>query len=209
MGASGLVEEDYYVVFDAKNAFIRDVLPDTFLTPCYQGRVFADTDFESLNSDARKWYYASAAALGVNVPEGRKWSASITPVVMHTQTVIDMLNYLHESPSPQSLCSGALCGHIKNVATKTDERCIHQASSHNPAISMWRGTAGLNEGIVQAAAADPNIILFGGQSGALTGIDPGVHQRLSNQIKEMFERAGVHDPSSYSTDAMVACVVGS
>jgi hypothetical protein len=28
--ASGLVEEDYYVVFDAKNAFIRDMRPDTF-----------------------------------------------------------------------------------------------------------------------------------------------------------------------------------
>ncbi|CAK0831950.1 unnamed protein product [Prorocentrum cordatum] len=94
--ASGLVQEDYYVVFDAKNAFIRDMKPDTFLTPCYQGKVFADTDFDNLNADAKKWYYASAAVLGVDVPWGRKWSASITPVVMHTQTVIDMLHYLNE-----------------------------------------------------------------------------------------------------------------
>merc|ERR1711920_191666 len=108
------------------------------------------------------------------------WSASITPVVMHTQTVIDMLGYLRENPSPLSLCSGALCGHIKNGATeftlyylyastKTDEKCIHQASSHNPAVSIRRGAFSLNEGFVQAAASDPNIVLFGGLSGALTG----------------------------------------
>merc|ERR1712224_327797 len=167
----------------------------------------------NLNADASKWYYASARVLGVDVPQGRKWSASITPVVMHTQTVIDMLNYLHESPSPLSLCSGALCGHIKNgaseftlyylyAATKTDEKCIHQASAHNPAISMWRGIpASFNEGIVQTAADDPNIIFFGGQSGALNGVG----SQVPSQIQEIFDSAGVHDPSNYAADVMAAC----
>jgi hypothetical protein len=217
--AASLVKEDYYVVLDAKNAFIRDLQPDTFLTPCAQGRVFADTEFDNLNDDAKEWYSASAAALGVDVPPDRKWSASITPVVMHTQTVIDMLNYLDEDPSPQSLCSGTLCEHIKSgatefslyylyIATKTDEKCIHQASSHNPAVSMGRNTSELNDGIVQAAVNDAEVLLFGAQSGALSGMDDDVSKRISNQLQDIFEGAGVRDPSTNSADSMAACVVG-
>merc|ERR1719188_1092211 len=93
---SGLVEEDYYVVLDAKNTFVRDMRPDTFLTPCYQGRVFAGTDFDELSEDAKNSYYASATVLGVDVPPGRNWSSLNTPAVLHTQTVLDMLHYLRE-----------------------------------------------------------------------------------------------------------------
>jgi len=205
-------------VLDAQNAFVRDVRPDTFLTPCHQGRVFADTDLE-LNEEARNSYYASAAVLGVDVPLGRNWSSLITPAVLHTQTVLDMLHYLREDPSPLSLCSGALCGHIGNdatelalyylyVATKTDEKCIHLASSHNPAISMLRGAVSLNDGIAQAAVNDAEVVLFGAQPGALSGLDDDVSQRISNYLQDIFEGAGVHDPSSNIADSMAACVVG-
>jgi hypothetical protein len=216
---ASLVEEDYYVVFDAKNAFIRDMRPDTFLSPCYQGRVFADTDFDNLNADAKKWYWTAAAALGVEVPPGRKWPVSITPAVMHTRTVIGMLNYVYEDPSPMSLCSGALCGHIKNgatelalyylyAATKTDEKCIHYASSHNPAVALSRETLELNEGIAEAAVNDAEVILFGAQSGALSGMAADVSQRISNQLQDIFEGVGVHGPSIHNADSMAACVVG-
>jgi len=217
--AASWVEEDYYVVLGAKDAFIRDVQPDTFLTPCYQGRVFSDTDFDDLSADAQKSYHASATVLGVDVPPGRKWSASINPVVMHTETVIDMLNYLHEDPSPLSLCSGTLCGHLKGgateftlyylyAATKTDEKCIHQDSSHSPAVSMLRDTVELNDGKVNAAVSDAEVILFGAQSGALSGMASDVSQRISSHLQDIFEGAGVHDPSAHSADAMAACVVG-
>jgi hypothetical protein len=122
-----------------------------------------------------------------------------------------MLNYLHENPSPLSLCSGALCGHIKSgateftlyylyAATKTDEKCIHKASSRNPAISMWRGTPGMNDGMVQAAADDPEILLFGAQAGSPSA--------SASKLQDIFEGAGVHDPSSWSADSLAACVVG-
>ncbi|CAK0865976.1 unnamed protein product [Prorocentrum cordatum] len=213
--ASGLVEEDYYVVMDAKNALIRDIEPDTFMTPCYQAKVFADTDFDLLNSDAKGWYYKSAGVLGVDIPPGRKWSASITPVVMHTQTVINLLQDLHESPSPLSLCNGALCGHIKYgateftlyylyAATKTDEKCIHREFQHNPALSMWRGFH--DPEVVQKAMDDPNILIFGAQSGSMPGGDAG--QKIASQLQKLFEDAGVHDPAQYSAEAMAGCVVG-
>jgi hypothetical protein len=216
--ASGLVEEDYYVVMDAKNALIRDVKPDTFLTPCYQAKVFADTDFDLLNSEAKKWYFKSSGVLGVGIPPGRKWSASITPVVMHTQTVISMLNDLHESPSPQSLCNGALCGHIKGgateftlyylyAATKTDEKCTHQEFPRSPAVSMWRGLSDeKNTWAVTSATNDPSILIFGGQSGSMPGGDAG--SRVAGMMQKLFEDAGVHDPSSGSAEAMAACVIG-
>jgi len=213
--ASGLVEEDYYVVMDAKNALIRDIQPDTFMTPCYQAKVFADTDFDHLNEDAKGWYYKSAEVLGVGIPPGRKWSASITPVVMHTQTVINLLQDLHESPSPLSLCNGALCGHIEYgateftlyylyAATKTDEKCIHRESHHNPAVSMWRGFQ--DTGVVQRAMDDPNVLIFGAQTGSMPGGDAG--QKIASQLQKLFEDAGVHDPANYSAEAMAGCVVG-
>jgi len=207
------------VVLDAKNALIRDMQPDTFLTPCYQGRVFIDTDFDNLNDDAKEWYYASADVLGVHIPPGRKWSGSITPAVMHTRTVIDMLNYLHEDPSPLSLCSGTLCGHIRKgateialyylyAATKTDEKCIHHASSNTPAISLEQGTFEQNDGKVHAAVKRHEVVFFGAQSGALSGMADDQRHRISEQLQGIFEGIGARGPWTDSTSGMAACVVG-
>ncbi|CAK0857962.1 unnamed protein product [Prorocentrum cordatum] len=130
-----------------------------------------------------------------------------------------MLHYLRESPSPLSLCSGPLCGHVRNeatamalyylyTATKTDDRCIHQASSHSPAISMLREAADLNDGIAESAVNDFEVVLFGAQHGALSSLAEGVSQRISNQLQGIFEGASVEDPSGDSAATLAACVVG-
>jgi hypothetical protein len=221
--AASLVQatgEDYFVVFDAKNAMIRDIRPDTFLTPCYQGKIFADTPWGGLPGEAKSWYQASARALGVGIDYGRRWSASITPVVMHTQTVIDMLHYIGESPSASSLCNGRLCGHINYggateftlyylfVSTKTDEKCIHASAAHNPAVSMWRGSAGQNEGACNNARDNKDVLMFGSQPGAISGIDGGQWGRIAGCMQEIFKEAQVNDPSGYSANGIAACVVG-
>jgi hypothetical protein len=216
--AATLVDTMYYVVLDAKNTFIRDITPDLFISPCNQGIVYATNDFQTLVPSKRKWYTMSAQALGVSFPEGRKWPRSITPVVMHTSTVLDMLEHLGEGSDPMKLCEGRLCDYLRDGATEfalyytyvaslSDEKCIHHSVDSRPAISMWRGCiAEKNMLNAVAAATNDNVIMFGSQPKAMSNLSDQQRQIVLYNVALAFKQAGLHDPSWNSVQSLADCV---
>jgi hypothetical protein len=106
------IQSDFYIVLDSKNTLIRPVTQDMFFTDCGQGIIQAEFPHNHIPPPHSDWYALSAEVLGVDPPDSGFWPASITPVVMHTKTVIEMLEHIGEDPSPESLCKGALCEKI-------------------------------------------------------------------------------------------------
>jgi len=117
---ASVVSSEYYVVLDAKNTLIRKIEPDMLFTRCHQGKIQGEFPASNIPVPHSDWYRRSARALQVGPPSDGYWPASITPVVMHRQTVLDMLASLGESKELKPLCSGPLCDHIG----------AHSASGH-------------------------------------------------------------------------------
>mmetsp|Transcript_2850 Transcript_2850/g.8817 ORF Transcript_2850/g.8817 Transcript_2850/m.8817 type:complete len:662 (+) Transcript_2850:99-2084(+) len=103
------IQSEFYIVMDSKNTLIQPVTPHTFFTPCGQGIIQAEFPYDKIPVPHSEWYARSAAALNLDPPASGFWPASITPIVMHRQTVLDMLQQLGEDPNPQVLCNGRLC----------------------------------------------------------------------------------------------------
>mmetsp|Transcript_46845 Transcript_46845/g.134081 ORF Transcript_46845/g.134081 Transcript_46845/m.134081 type:complete len:854 (+) Transcript_46845:95-2656(+) len=103
------VKSEFYVVLDAKNTLIREVQRDSFFTACHQARIQAEFKYDDIPQPHSDWYARSANALELDPPSSGYWPASITPVVMHKQTVLDMLSDMGEDPDPETLCAGPLC----------------------------------------------------------------------------------------------------
>jgi hypothetical protein len=117
--AASVAESDYYVVFDSKNTLIHPLEEDPFFTSCGQAKIQAEWSAVTIIEPHSDWYDRSARALGASSPkdsgawdEDLLWPASITPMVMHTQSVLDMLGQLGEGPELSSLCNGRLCDTI-------------------------------------------------------------------------------------------------
>merc|ERR1712217_535553 len=107
-----MVEADFYVLLDAKNTLIKDVTPHTFFTPCNQAKIFGDGlyQYEQVPKPHSTWYAAAAKLLEVCPPTEKHWPMSTTPMVLHKATVLGLLGYIGENPSPYpKLCAGPLC----------------------------------------------------------------------------------------------------
>lgn len=104
------VNADFYLVLDARNAFVVDIKPSTFLTKCNQAAVYADYTWArapALPKPEDVWYRNAAALFNVSPAAASRWPAPMPPLVMHKPTVLDMLTALGEGLS--SLCDGDLC----------------------------------------------------------------------------------------------------
>jgi hypothetical protein len=216
--AAMLVNSDFFVVLDAKNAFIRDVKFDTFISECNTGLIYAQFTVEEQGGEKKEWFEKSAKALGLGVPEG-KVGGSITPVIFHTQTVKDLLEHeLGEELTVEKFCtSGKLCDAIRDGATeftlyytfvkdKTAESCIHNSIDSHPALSLWNGVdvdSRLNA--ARAAAEDDNIIMFGMQPGACDNLGDKTDD-IWGAVEKVYSQAGLHDASSNSRESLIVCV---
>jgi hypothetical protein len=107
--AASLVKAPYYVVMDSKNTLIRPVKPDDLFTKCNTARIQAQYTADKIPVPHIDWYKLSAEALEMDPPSEGYWPASITPVIFHTQTVLDMLEHIGEGSSIDALCDGPLC----------------------------------------------------------------------------------------------------
>lgn len=217
---ASLVQAPFYVVLDAKNTFINDIEPTTFMSPCNTGMIYAESDFSDLG-EKRDWYNKSAEALGVALPTGRRWSASVAPVVMHTKTVKDMLGHLSEDATPWELCSGPLCKYIEHgatgfalyntyVAAVSDERCIHATVQKSPAVTLWREVDGDSKESICASVADgaKGVVMFGAQSGSDGGLPKDQLHRIGACFSDVYAAAGLHDPERTSDAVLRQCVIG-
>jgi hypothetical protein len=117
--AASLVETDYYIVMDSKNTIIHPLEKDPFFTSCGQAIIQAEWTAADIIIPHSDWYDRSARALGLKSPkdgaewdEELLWPASITPMVMHRSSVLDMLGQLGEGVDLDRLCDGDLCNTI-------------------------------------------------------------------------------------------------
>jgi hypothetical protein len=216
--AATLIETDFYVVLDAKNAIIRDVRPGTLISACNTGFIFGQHTVGELTEEKRGWFEKSAKALGVTVPPDRKLSGSTTPVLMHTQTVRDMFQAIGEKMDTKDLCMGPLCDFIHDgateftmyelfVATRSEEGCIHTLTSRSLARNLWNGcTVERRVQTIEEALADEDVIFFGAQPGTLDGLSPDEHSRLAKSVSGLYSLAGLYDSSQQSEESLLRCL---
>mmetsp|Transcript_20173 Transcript_20173/g.40734 ORF Transcript_20173/g.40734 Transcript_20173/m.40734 type:complete len:709 (+) Transcript_20173:80-2206(+) len=94
--ASKLVFSEYYLVLDAKNWLMEPLALADILDECNRS-LYAPYN-GALPRDHRFWFEASKKALGVQVNEDGVQGGvplSITPITIHTQTAVEMINLLH------------------------------------------------------------------------------------------------------------------
>lgn len=158
-----LVTSEFYIVLDSKNTFIRDVTPDLFFNSCNQAKLSGDYRFDKIPPPHSDWYERSSKALQVDPPAEGYWPTSITPILVHKQTVLDMLSGLGEDPDPKTLCKGPLCKmlgmgtrdgkgaseftmYLLYAYSRDRFRCSHavvrpegKSLAGKLAVSLWRG----------------------------------------------------------------------
>jgi len=236
--AAALVASDFYVVLDAKNTLMRDLEPDAFFTPCNQGKIYGEFEPDRLPQPHAEWYRASAAALGVQPPGSsgggeQRWPTSITPVVLHTSTVFDLLDSIHEDRSTDSLCGGPLCEMLGDRAeggggatdftlfvlyarTQPQIGCdlaVEETAKEAPmALSLWRGAEKQVEVNLEScrsvASGDVKPLMFGSQTAALEAMTAEQYGAAQGHLVDIYTAAGLHDASKTSTDALMQCVTG-
>jgi hypothetical protein len=171
------------------------------------------------------WYRASASALGQQTMDWGVWPASITPMVLHRQTTLDMLSMLGESPDFYSACSGGLCDKFRQQATEftlylvyaaqiASFDCIHAIEERRwgdeLSTSIWRGAPQDASFQVRAMAEhselNGNPLFFGAQSGALDGFQGTERIKILSDLFTVYENASLYDWENW--DDMADCIVG-
>jgi len=203
-----LLTEEFYIVLDSKNTFIRDVEANSFFSPCHQAYNFAQYTMDKVPDPHNKWYHKSAEALNLDISQAGDtlWPASITPMTMHRQTVLDMLESIGEDPSPYSICGGPLCGMMEDGGVTEftayqlyahfvkDFECIHKTSppgKEDIAISLWRGFDGSFGLLEKVASKELRPTMFGSQASALDGLPEEQRERVPGLISQVFRDAGL------------------
>jgi len=223
--AASRVNSEYFVVLDSKNTLLQDVNAQTFLTECRQARLFGTYPWGQLPKLHQEWFHRAAEVLEVREPDGGEWPASITPMVMHRQTVLDMLEAIGEDPSPLELCAGPLCGMLDKGATeftlylmyaqsKKAFSCTHavfHASdwAHEPAVSMWRGLESNVEEAKNVATGQRVPLMFGAQHGALDSIGDDQRAEVAGYLEKIYADAGLDGTTKEGEEDILSCVVGS
>merc|ERR1712032_335955 len=224
------VDSDFYLVLDAKNTILRDLSSDDFFTPCNQAKIFGRYDIWDEPEPHKDWYHQSAAALGVDAMDYGKWPASITPIIIHTQTVKDLLDKLGEPQDFGDCCCG-LCDAFSNSATEftlyltyvgriSDMKCIHAIEErqfgNEIAASIWRtdGEEAKQDTFNQVkaiaehnAAENGDCIFFGAQAGALDAFSGDERFQFLNNLFTVYDDAGLYKFKDW--DDMADCAIGS
>jgi hypothetical protein len=199
---SSIVSSKYYVVLDAKNALLKDVDAQTFFSWCHQGTMMGAYKASEIPEPHINWYRESARALGVAPPEEGLWPSSITPVVIHKETVQDMLKSLGEGNSIHKLCDGPLCGllgarghhgfgaseftlYTLFARSRSDFDRIHFISdvrsstlTQRWAVALWRGTSQNHASIANINRLKCQQIANGKAVPLMFGSQPGVLEAM-------------------------------
>ncbi|CAK0807713.1 unnamed protein product, partial [Prorocentrum cordatum] len=232
---ASLVSSDFYVVLDSKNTLIRDIEPELFFTTCNQGKIFGEFEPNDIPEPHSGWYEASARVLSLPAPveAGGKWPTSITPMLMHTQTVLEMLASIGEGPSVDALCAGPLCDmlgvhsatgsgateftmYVLAARARQEMECdiavVDPDSANPPAISLWRGEGGqmkINGDNCRDISSGKTVpFMFGAQYQSLDGLDDAARATVEADMLRIFTQAKLHNASLTSTDALLQCVAG-
>jgi hypothetical protein len=214
-----LLKEEFYTVLDSKNTLIRDVEADTFFSQCHQAYNFAQYTMDQVPDPHNKWYHKSAEALNLDIGQAGDtlWPASITPMTMHRQSVLDMLESIGEDPSPYSICGGPLCGMMEDGVTEftsyqlyarfvKEFECIHKTSprADDIAVSLWRGYDGSLGLLEKVASKELRPTMFGSQASALDTLPQEQKERVPALISQVFTDAGFDGEDDEISDCIIA-----
>jgi hypothetical protein len=215
-----LLTEDFYVVLDSKNTFIRDVEANSFFSPCHQAYNFARYKINEVPGIHNEWYHKSAEALNLDISQvgdDTLWPASITPMTLHRQSVLDMLESIGEDPSPYNICGGPLCGMIADGVTEftsyqlyarlvKEFECIHETSPTGDeiAVSLWRGYDGSFDELEKVANKELRPTMFGSQASLLDGLPPEQRERVPGLLSQVFKDAGLDGEEGEMSDCIIA-----
>jgi hypothetical protein len=220
------VKSDWYVVLDAKNTLLREVEPHSFITPCNQGKIFGRYSMPEMPSLHREWYEHAAEVLSQSAMDWGKWPASITPMVMHRQTVLDLLTAIGE-PHDFGTCSGGLCSALGRGATEftlyllyvgrvSIMKCIHVIEdtpwNNEISASIWRSSDGefknlmakQVEAIAEHSDNNGNPLFFGAQAGSLESFAGDERYDVLQNLWHVYANASLYSFKDW--DEMAACV---
>jgi len=179
-----LVSSEYYLLLDSKNAFVRNVEKGMFFSPCNQAFVQGKYRYDDLPLPHKGWYDKSAAHLGIDPDKDIWWPTSVTPAVLHTATVLELLVQLGEDANPYQICNGPLCQLFGQECTeftlynvfafaKPNRECIHSFEGPSNtrqeiSVSLWRESPYVNlELCEEVSTGNMKALTFGLQSGCL------------------------------------------
>jgi len=214
-----LLTEDFYTVLDSKNTLIREVEADSFFSPCNQAYNFAQYTMDQVPYPHNDWYHKSAEALNLDIDQAGDtlWPASITPMTMHRQSVLDMLESIGEDPSPYVICGGPLCGMMEGGVTEftsyqlyarfvKEFECIHKTSPRGDqiAVSLWRGFDGSLGLLEKVASKELRPTMFGSQASALDTLSQEQKDRVPGLISQVFSDAGLDGDDNEISDCIIA-----
>lgn len=228
------IKSDYYLLVDSKNAFFDDVREDTFFDTCNRARVLGKYPSDQIPEPHDRWYNKSAEFL--QMPIKAKWlPASITPALMSTKVVLDMLKHIGEKADPSSICDGPLCRLFGSEATEfamynifslgqESTACYHNlerpADHEQPwSAALWRASKDNAQTCEDVASGSLRPLTFGIQSRSLDLTIEGAEsrglsvlesaslkERLQRCITKVYARNGLYDESIITAGAFVDCV---
>jgi hypothetical protein len=193
---ASVVKSEFYIVMDSKNTLVNRVEEDTFFTADNQARIFASYTFHEIPPPHDNWYKMAAKALNVTPPTDMHYPASITPILLHRQTVLDMLASIGEGSGVVNLCDGPLCRlfgigarsgegtteftmYNMYLYTKTKLACTSKIEAHNQtqktqwAISLWRGVDDDPNATIQGMNFTLHSVVNGSIKPIMFGSQPG------------------------------------
>jgi hypothetical protein len=152
------------------------------------------------------------------------WPASITPMLLHRQTTLDMLSMIGESPGIDSICAGGLCGMLSGHATEftlylvyaariASFDCIH-AIEERPwgeelSATIWRGPHDLTSeqvrNLAERSGINGNLLFFGAQAGALDGWQGTERFNILSDLSTVYKNASLYDWDN--SEDMADCIV--
>jgi len=219
------VGSDYYMVLDAKNTLLRNVKADTFYSSCHLPKLPDLFPLDHMADIHRVWLSNSASVLNVSLPKDRRYPLSTTPVLLHRQTVLNVLSRLREGPSIEGpICSGGLCPvfqlalrerateftlYFAWVYTQPDKTCLYDESESlgRRVKTLWRDEPlkQKTESLDIASNDNNETIMFGAQSGSLDSMDEPMRASASQRIFKIFLRTQLAG-GNMTAKALAACV---
>jgi len=231
---ASILSSEYYVLLDSKNAFFSEVREDTFFSHCNQAVVHGKYLYDDIPEPHKQWYAASSAALGIKAPKNVYWPTSITPAVLHRQTVLELLQQIGEDPNPYAVCNGPLCTWFGEQATeftmynlfafaKADRDCLHSFlgpwfDAEERDVGLWRSAPYVNlERCEEVATDNVKALTFGIQAGSLDrnkSKDSGndwLRQRTIDCVAQVYAKAGLGEglganASAHDREAFAKCL---
>lgn len=213
------ITAEYYIVLDSKNTLIRDVRPDTFFTNCNQAKIFAEYQFDQLPDMHKGWYLRSAQLMNIPPITGGIWPASITPMTLHRQTVLNMLASIQENAKSFPLCQGRLCQMLESHATEFTMYLTYQHDQANPQCrhviwclgpkpvdGLWRGQPYNWKTAKAVALGQSHSFMFGIQAGSYQLMSFQQKQQIKPWIVKIYKDAKLYGEQDLDPDKLMQCL---